>query len=58
MHHYLMFESEFDRLKDYFLLESKDTSDNYDDLEEGSNEESGDTDKEYDSSKPAGKYGD
>ena len=47
MHHYLMFESEFDRLKDYFLLESNDggKSDNYDDLEEGSNEDTAEADE-------------
>lgn len=51
-----MFESEFDRLKDYFLLEGKEDSkpsDNYDDLEEGTNEDESGEEKPDDTEEPA-----
>ena len=39
MRNYLLFESEFDRLKDLFLLEAEENDD--DDLAEATNEDSG-----------------
>ena len=58
MRDYLTFESEFDRLKDYFLMEGVDGSD--DDLKEGTNETDNDSDdsKESDESDNSDDSGD
>lgn len=54
MRNYLLFESEFDRLRDYFLLESSDPQGD-DDLAEATNEDSGDNEESGDAEADGGK---